>query len=46
MLILDRERQRRRGKGQANTQVSFEAAKRETMYVLNLTHSLIELHLE
>ena len=28
MLILDRERQRRRGKGQANAQVSFEAAKR------------------
>ena len=28
MLILDRERRKRRGKGQANAQVSFEAAKR------------------
>ena len=27
MLILDRERRKRRGKGQANSQVSFEAAK-------------------
>ena len=27
MLIFDRERRKRRGKGQANTQVSFEAAK-------------------
>ena len=28
MLILDRERRKRCGKGQANAQVSFEAAKR------------------
>ena len=28
MLILDRERRKRRGKGQANAQVSFEVAKR------------------
>ena len=28
MLILDRERHKRRGKGQANAQVNFEAAKR------------------
>ena len=28
MLILDRERRKRRGKGQANAHVSFEAAKR------------------
>ena len=28
MLILDRERHKRRGKGQANAQVSFAAAKR------------------
>ena len=27
MLILDRERRKRRGKGQANAQVSFAAAK-------------------
>ena len=28
MLILDRERRKRRGKGQANAQVSFEASKK------------------
>ena len=28
MLILDRERRKRRGKGQANAQVSFEASER------------------
>ena len=28
MLILDRERRKRRGKGQADAQVSFKAAKR------------------
>ena len=28
MLILDRERRKRRGKGQANSQVRFEVAKR------------------
>ena len=34
MLILDRERRKRRGKGQANAQVGFEAAKDNSDWLL------------
>ena len=48
MLILDRERRKRRGKGQANAQVSFAAAKRAPIgyyYRCKYSTSLIKIYL-
>ena len=45
MLILDRERRKRRGKGQANAQVSFAAAKRAPITIDVSTVHLIKIYL-
>ena len=43
MLILDRERRKRRGKGQADAQVSFEAAKEspDWLFTIDVNELLI-----
>ena len=46
MLILDRERRKRRDKGQANAQVSFEVAKRAPIgYYYRCKYASVHKHL-